>query len=797
MLSLTYLILRRNVKRYFFVFLLSFTFLALTGSFSIVSGLFEKELLSSTLNSTPYDLELQSRLIEEYSLNNLSSLFSLADIWQANIEWQSHLINDNLVIIPQSFSSNINIGITLYSNSSSLILSKYTNNTTIDIFNSTIIISSDTFSFVNSLPFNLDLLLSKELFLSVSNITNIRFSNNMLGYYANFEPDSFKSPNDFSDCIDSIEQYFLGFFLFAHEINLIEGDLSINQVNVGQYMYNSFFALIILLSISSLLVVKWLIDLFSHLYVNNILFLYQQLTIRGLSTQYHSVIFFFIPALIDTFSYFLYASLIYLITTMLHFRAIAAYIVPLFTYFYILLCRFISFRKIKTNENETNSSDNIILYIISLIFIVASGVLLQTVFRDILPLWFNAVFNVGYIVILYFILTLILSNVIISLLKKLMSILPSLTALYSKSLLKMKKHLRSWIHSVVLLSWVLTIVCASFQSYNDTYVLEYNVDNPPDLTIQNLSITLSELYELNFSSSIIRYIFPISTQQCTFTFPYRLVLMNFTLLERFYSSYLHFAGLRSLNDSFVYIEHHFASLVGIDDSFEFNVLFGTNGTYNFYLSKRVVLVDYFPLTQTSLRPYSDSPFFSTSKRKPFVVASFNSSFVNYTRINHLIVRFNSNISLDYGLAYLEQIFRTPLSYSMPSSSISYTPLLLGYVTTLFIFVLLSILSSAYLLLSSGKNLFWSKFYHRGTSKTSILFHISLLFSLISLLCLIGSQISGFLYIFIHLKTTIFVEDLSLPPLLHFSLGVWLLIPLFFAIVLFPFTFFSNNNLEQR
>ncbi len=757
MSSIFFLFFRRNLRFFTKTFWFTFLLLLLPSIFFIGTATFEKASLGLVLSETDIDYEIQGSLTDNYSPSNLTLFNSHFNTWRTAISrWEKHVVTDGFVLYTLDFSTNdsLLIGIDFFVESKNMRTSSITNNIT-SIFGTEV--NVEDFLIVNTLPFNLDLIININTFLDFS-YSSSNFLDPQIGYYADFSSKFLPTFTAIDDVTRVISYEFRSYFL-ANEI------ISYTSINSPDFSIvhpfkQPFDSVIFLISFITILSVIWLIETMSRNYISQIKSQLSNFNQRGLSAKQKTTLKVVFPVILDIIAMLLLFLVFWGISQIFTLNLLSAYIISSLTFLIILYRRFSKLRGISSDSDKSRRRF-IISYVLILIIISLVSLVIVRVFGLILPPWFSSLVIPGITIIQYYIATILFTELLLYLIRKQFSKVKGIPALINKTIFAKNSHLQTWFHSFLLLMWSMIIITSSIHSFNANFEIDNNLSSISDVKI-DVSLPLHNVSQLHTLPEV-EFVLPISHSEEHYFVPYDLYLMNLTMLQEYFPEVFHLIDSFTIDTGSTYISEDLAAEFDFEDGDLFPTKFGRNIT-NIIINQPVIVSKYFPLIKHL-------------EGKPFVVASYHHEFENITIVNQLLVDFKEDISIDQGVEAIESIIGPNYQIEKDYPVLDYNSVFLIYQ---YVFLLLSMLIIVMNYLQFIKSLrpTLTTFTARGMQTKEIRNQFLKQSLFLQFYPFVASIVLGSLFIFLQMPSMVYQIDLytSVQTKVGLSILLTLLLP---------------------
>ncbi|MBY9002036.1 MAG: hypothetical protein KGD64_14045 [Candidatus Heimdallarchaeota archaeon] len=779
MSSFFFLFFQRNFRQLSKTLFLTFLLLLLPSVFFVGTASFEKVSLGLVLSETKVDYEIQGSLTLNYSPSNLTLLTSHFNTWRSAISrWEKHVIADGFVLFSLDFSNNdsLLIGIDFFLESSNMKKSSIVDNVT-TVFGTEV--NVEEFLIVDSLPFNLDLIININTFLDFQNSSS-NFLDPQIGYFADFSS-RFLPTFTAIDEVNSIISYEFQSYFVQHELI---SDIKTNSpdFSIVHPFKQPFDSVIFLISFITILSVIWLIETMSRNYITQIKSQLSNFNQRGLSSKQKNILQVVFPVVLDIFALLFLFLIFWGISQIFSLNLLSAYIISALT-FLIVLYRRLSRLRETSSDSDRSRRRFIISYVLILILISLVSLVIARVFSLLLPPWFSSLVIPGVTIIQYYIATILFTELLLYLIRKQFSKVKGLPALVNKAIFAKNSHLRTWFQSFLLLMWSMIIITSSIQSFNANFEIDSTLSSISDVKLA-VSLPLHNVTQLR-SLPEVKFVFPVSHSEEQYFVPYDLYLMNLTMLYEYRPEVFQIIDPFTIDTSSTYISEDLAAEFNFEDGDLFPTKFGHNVT-NIVINQPLIVSQYFPL----VKPLEG---------KPFVAASYHYEFENITIVNQILVDFKENITVDQGVKAIERIIGPNYQIEKDYPVLDYNSVFLIYQ---YVFLLLSLLIIVMNYLQFIKSLkpTFASFNARGMQTKEIRRQFLKQSLFLQFYPFVASIVLGTLFIFLQMPTMVYQIDLYASVQIKVGLSILLVILLpvtnFFVSILLLKDKFRRNAFRK-
>ena len=630
MSKLALLFFKRTPKLFLKVGLFSLFLLLLISSFGIGYAIFEKVSLVKITGGAERDFEIEGGIKQNYTADNISSLYSYQNYWgEFKNDWSRFIINDNLILLIDLIinDSVIRVGLGLSENTINskieLVLADYLN-----FFNSSIDISS--FTLLDELPFNLSILMNfNSLNNSFSEDFQIDPNNCNLGYTVNLNEKLFSSINNYMKTIDKIDEAYQSFIAQTDVVYLSNLKSSRMEINLSSSFTVPFQSLLIIFTSVSILLSTWLIEFFLDFYNKQIEVILQNFEKRGLDAKNKAHIAVFLPIFVDTISLTILGVSFVVLNQIFSLNLILAFIFALIVYFYLFYKRF-KFSSLKERNSTTINLISLLIYIATLLISILTLIIINKILYALIPPLISSIISIGSSIVLYYIITIILSELTYNAKKRRVNkkITNSISRLIEKTILSTKSGLKSWHNLSLLLVWAMVITNISSNTFVAEYKFYQETSYPTDLILEVEKGYLANISKLE-SVPGIEFIFPISHSTQHYLIVYDYYLMNFTRIMKRFPELIERTKLNNTEANYTYISESFAEELDFKNEDLFPTNFGENQT-SIIVNQPVIITKYFPL----IKEIDNSPF---------IVANYREEYSEFSKVTKLFVDFNATL----------------------------------------------------------------------------------------------------------------------------------------------------------
>lgn len=223
--------------------------------------------------------------------------------------------------------------------------------------------------------------------------------------------------------------------------------------------------------------------------------------------------------------------------------------------------------------------------------------------------------------------------------------------LLRKLLLGQKTTLTTWSHSMVLLTWAVTIIWTSTHSFTINYTLHQEMADPTELRVQVGGLTLHNVSTLETLPEI-QTVIPLSHSQETFFALYDLYLFDIPKLHTTRPDLFSLTGIRQVLPNHAYMASTMAKTLQFQEGDLFPIKFGHNQTAPVIEKQPIIITDYFPL----IKPLDN---------RPFIVTSYLHKYENVTTVNELLITLKEGAEATAALTTLKQALGPHFLASVP------------------------------------------------------------------------------------------------------------------------------------
>ncbi|MHA1397722.1 MAG: hypothetical protein ACTSSG_03670 [Candidatus Heimdallarchaeaceae archaeon] len=767
MSSFFFVFFRRNIRLYIRMCFISFFILFLPSVFIVGAASFEKLSFQMSLKTSQTDFEIQSFLIHNYSSDNLSLFSSISNSW-SNIssQWKKFTVNDSLVFFTydSSWNESLFVGIDFSSKTNNTKRSTITSNS-ITIFNNSI--KTTNFSTQNYLPFNLDIIINKTTFNNL-NLSSFVFSQLKIGYYVDFSTKCFGSFSELEEITNEISYDFRTFLM---EKNLGFPDTiiikTLERATITSFE-RPFTSITLLFSFITILSVIWLIVIYAKKFISDVTPQLINLEQRGLKRSQRLSIQVVFPIIADSlallFLFGLYASLLFY----LKLEILFAFIISIFVFIFIFYERYKNSR-MHPRVSKENIKARLLRYVLILFLISVIFIVMVRTFPILIPPWLRTYINSGVVIVQYYIVTLLIADLLLFLTKKQFLRFNKLPTLISKVLFSRKRHLKSWLHSVVLLVWSLTIITANIQTFAVNYKLDNDLNNLTDVKI-TVSLPLHSVSDIQVLPEV-KFALPISHSEEVYFETYDFYLLDLQLLYDYHPELFDLIPSFKFKSNSTYMSADLAELLDFQEGDLFPTRFGQNQT-SLVVNQPIIITKFFPLIKQK-------------ENRPFVVAAYRKEFENFTEVNQILIDFRENVTTQKGIERIKKVlgidFQLEPKYQSPNYKL---PLqIFGYSFGMITLIAIGINFGA---LIKETNPTYVKFSTRGMRKIKIKQTIAKQLGIMTLYSLGLSVILGLIFVYLQMPKMIYQTPLFFPIQIKisFSICITLLVPLLCLTIVF-------------
>jgi len=754
---------KRNKKLFSKIFISSFFFYSLLGFYGFGYAGYEKLSLIRAVGNVEQDILIGGNLLWKFNLNNISGSGDFVKDWLSlRVNWEGLINEDSLIFMlrANTDSTEYRIGIDVLNGTDNTKKSTVLNNS---ILFGSVYINISTFDIKTFLPFNLDILINLNSLniLSHSSTNNETFFSE-LGYYADLNARKMSSLQQYSNYLEEIISSFYSFVGYNDLVSLN----TITSNSLGFTLIDPFFevfrAIILMLTIFTLLLSSWLVELFISYYNKQSQDTLNNMKMRGLTNKQCRSLKFVPPAFFDFVAFILSICLSILIMFVFSFDLIIVLISISLGFFYLIIRRNREKTSIISSSQERNNLKTKI-YVILLLLLAFASVLGLNVLHNMIPNWIYSILSNLFILILFYVSLILISELFLFLQykKKKSGYVKNLSEMISKIIILIRKELKSWFQLTLLLSWIFSTLIISTQTFLYNYELYQEMEYPTDVIIDGCEILLSKVAELEKITEVDQ-VFCISLSSHTFINQYDLFLMNFTKLEDFFKEYMSLFKINDFQHGITYMSKEMAEKYNFENGESFPTIFGKNIT-NIVENQPIKIVDYFPLIKKE-------------SGRNYIVSDFRGEYENYTNVNKFYINFREGLSIDQGIKALETFFNKTLNVESPEF-LSYNGVL-NYLICSFFAIALFFGGFEFLALGEHLKSVYYKLSLRGLNKKSLREEFVKTITTLQLFTIAVSFVLSLIYSYIFLPKSIFSISLftKLQITLNFNLLFLLMIP---------------------